>query len=124
MASKAKRHNHKYHHIDMSFGKVWACALPDCNHYMPQHMESMLPGKYSICWECGEKMVLDSENMKESMPRCTKCRFGIEEKEIEEKMIDTETESRLERLKKVFISLETKDEIEPLIESRRESEND
>lgn len=81
--SKAKRHTHKYHHINTSFGRVWACALGDCNHYMPQHMESMLPGKNAICWGCGDAIVLDSETMKEDKPRCSSCRTGIKAEDME-----------------------------------------
>lgn len=82
--SKAKRHPHKYHRVDTTFGKVWACALSDCNHYMPQHMESLLPGKNAICWSCNEPMVLDSDNMKEDRPRCISCRSGINPDSINE----------------------------------------
>lgn len=73
MATKAKRHIHKYHRILIAGAKVWACALGDCNHYMPAHMEMMVPGKNSICWGCGEPMILDALNMKDDRPLCSEC---------------------------------------------------
>lgn len=75
--AKAKRHVHKYHHVDMGYSKVWACALPDCNHYMPKHMENTVEGKFSFCWGCGEKFILDSDAMKSDKPHCIECRTGI-----------------------------------------------
>jgi hypothetical protein len=74
MSTKAKRHTHKYHKITMSSQMVWACALPDCNHYMPKHMEMMVPGKNTICWGCGADMVLDAHNMTDHKPTCNKCK--------------------------------------------------
>ena len=74
MSTKAKRHVHKYHQIDLNFVKVWACALPDCNHYMPHHLTSTVLGKYSYCWSCGEKITLDIENMKDDKPMCRTCK--------------------------------------------------
>lgn len=73
----ARKHVHKYHNIQVAYNKVWACALPDCTHYMPKHMEEMVPGKKSICWQCNEPFILDTEAMKEDKPRCIGCRSGI-----------------------------------------------
>jgi len=78
MSTKAKRHTHKYHHVDLDFGKVWACALPNCNHYMPLHMNNLVPGKNSICWGCGESFILDSINMKNDKPVCNECKSTSE----------------------------------------------
>lgn len=74
--SKAKRHIHKYHQVQMGYNKVWACARPDCNHYMPQHMSAMVVGKGSICWNCQGDLILDAENMKDDRPECRECRLG------------------------------------------------
>lgn len=73
MATKSKRHTHKYYRASTSFGKVWACALPDCNHYMPQHMDSMVTGKNSLCWTCGEQFQLNAINMRDKQPMCDEC---------------------------------------------------
>jgi len=75
--SKAKRHAHKYHKVQTPFGKIWACALSDCSHHMPHHYEGLLPGKYSVCWGCGELLILDAVSMKEDKPRCIECRSGL-----------------------------------------------
>lgn len=81
-ANRSKRHRHKYHLVSLGASKVWACALPDCTHYMPSHMSAMVEGKASICWQCGEDMILDKANMKEPQPRCENCRLGIETVEV------------------------------------------
>lgn len=78
-----KKHVHKYHLVPMYNVTVWACALPDCSHYMPDHMKEMLPGKASICWGCNEKMLLDPANMKDEMPLCSNC-LGITKPEPEQ----------------------------------------
>lgn len=77
--ARAKRHVHKYHYIvlPMMGSKVWACRLPDCNHYMPKYMEPTIEGKSSICWGCDETFILTLAAMAEDMPRCEKCR-GID----------------------------------------------
>lgn len=73
MANRAKRHVHKYHFTEVAFGKIWACGLPDCNHYMPQHMTNMVNGKYSICWRCEAQFILDAIAMKSERPICVDC---------------------------------------------------
>ncbi len=72
----AKKHIHKYHKINFFNGKVWACALPDCSHYMPNHLVDMVPGKQSICWHCGESFIMDAHNMVDDRPVCAKCSAG------------------------------------------------
>ena len=69
----SKRHPHKYHKIQLSFGKVWACALPECSHYMPLHMTELVVGKFSICWKCGEQFVLEPHHLKLDKPICNDC---------------------------------------------------
>lgn len=77
MSTKAKRHTHKYHKVEVSGSKVWACALPDCNHYMPKHMENMVVGKKTYCWGCGEETILSPDNMKMDLPLCYECSHGL-----------------------------------------------
>jgi len=90
--NRAKRHVHKYHKVEMYSSKVWACALPDCNHYMPQHMERMVEGKYSICWTCGDSMTLHQLNMKMDKPQCFDCVNGsvINKENVKVNPIDLE----------------------------------
>lgn len=73
MSTKAKRHTHKYHQIQIANTWVWACALPNCNHYMPKHMEAMVPGKNSVCWMCLKDFVLDEKTMEIQKPFCKSC---------------------------------------------------
>ncbi len=93
MALKAKRHVHKYRKVSTGFGLVWACALPDCSHYMPQVMTELISGKFSICWGCRETFVLTPENMKDDFPRCDDCKGGnaVTEalSEIEKRFLET-----------------------------------
>jgi hypothetical protein len=72
--SRSKKHVHKYHLVNLAATPVWACALPDCTHYMPHHMSKMVPGKMSVCWGCGEDFVLDYTAMQNNHPRCVECR--------------------------------------------------
>lgn len=69
----AKKHTHKYYKGFLNSVRVWACALPDCSHYMPKHLERMVSGKASICWKCGNEMILDPINMEKDKPICDDC---------------------------------------------------
>ncbi len=73
MSSKNRKHVHKYRQVEISGDKVWACGLPECHHYMPHHMRNLIPGKASICWECGESFVLDARALALDMPVCINC---------------------------------------------------
>lgn len=73
MSTKAKRHVHKYHIIPLNSYFVYACALRDCNHYMPKHLEHMIPGKATICWSCGKETTIDKNNSDMKEPMCLKC---------------------------------------------------
>jgi ribosomal protein S27AE len=68
-----KKHIHKYHKISLNTVMVWACALPNCSHYMPKHLDGMVLGKASYCWNCGNQMVLDSNNIEMDKPICINC---------------------------------------------------
>ena len=76
--ARAKSHkgNHKYHRIPINGEKLWACALPQCSHYMGKHIESMMLGRGTICWSCGTDMLLDEDNLKKDSldrPICIGC---------------------------------------------------
>lgn len=74
MATKSKRHIHKYHQVQLGPGnKVWACALPDCQHHMPPHYSKLVEGKMSYCWGCDELIILNPVNMKMDKPLCESC---------------------------------------------------
>jgi formylmethanofuran dehydrogenase subunit E len=72
----ARRHIHKYHKIKLNNDDIWACALPDCNHFMPKHYEQMVLGKSSYCWNCDKPFILNQENMKDDKPICESCSMG------------------------------------------------
>ena len=83
MAHRSRRHTHKYYKGKLGYDRVWTCALPNCNHYMPLHMETMVNGKASICWQCGGEFILHPLNMREERPRCDNCHLGIVEQEVD-----------------------------------------
>ena len=67
-----KQHVHKYYRLT-NYVKLWACALEDCTHVMPKHLEEMMMGKKSICWECGSPFKLNSFSLKMDKPMCEQC---------------------------------------------------
>ena len=76
MGRANKKHIHKYHKVRVNKHSdeiLWACGQSDCYHFMPKHYEATLPGKATICWECGEVTVLDERNMQLDKPVCYNC---------------------------------------------------
>ena len=65
---KAK-HTHKYERLHDG---LWHCARSDCYHYMP-HNCPLLPGKLSVCWNCGNIFILNDELMTLNKPICYGC---------------------------------------------------
>ena len=97
MGKKSTNHTHKYHLVQLKIGKVWACALPKCSHYMPIHLEELVPGKESLCWDCNKPTILDPINMKDDRPICINCRTGINSEDL-----DIDIEARRNNMKKLF----------------------
>ena len=78
----SQNHVHKYHRRRLgASSQVWACALPNCTHYQPKHMESMVEGKQSICNQCGDEFILNVDALSEDKPRCENCRLGRDKPE-------------------------------------------
>jgi len=50
---------------------VYACALPDCTHYI---REDMVVGKKTVCWVCGKYTIVyrDSNGIL-ARPHCKTC---------------------------------------------------
>lgn len=67
---KIEKHIHRYHKVKI---ELWACSFASCNHHMPRHMESLLPGKLSRCNKCNDTFILNKRNMKNNKPLCNKC---------------------------------------------------
>ena len=63
MATKSKRHIHKYYRAMLNGDMLWTCALPDCMHHMPKHYENAVLNKAFYCWECGEISQLRKEHL-------------------------------------------------------------
>jgi len=68
-----KKHTHKYNKIEIAGQKVWSCALDDCSHYMPYYLRQIMPGKGSLCWNCGNKFILTEPLMERERPICMQC---------------------------------------------------
>jgi hypothetical protein len=76
--SRKPKHIHKYHRITLKFGQIWACALPTCNHHMPNVYEETLPGKASLCWKCDGQFILTEDKMKDDQPLCNDCKPSLQ----------------------------------------------
>src|SRR5690554_3317733 len=86
---------HKYHKVlpeDISKLRLWSCA--NCSHYMPTHLEHLLEGRISICWNCNKTFRLTEESMNHKSeyreayePICDSCLKGWEPK-AEKKLED------------------------------------
>lgn len=51
--------------------KVYACALPDCTHYI---RADMIVGKRTVCWVCGKvTLVYQDSNGVLARPHCKSC---------------------------------------------------
>jgi hypothetical protein len=72
-----KKHVHKYHKAHIYSVDTYSCALPDCTHYLPNGMQSLIIGRSSICWECSQQFILNPESIKLDKPTCDSCRLGI-----------------------------------------------
>ncbi len=73
--AKQDSHVHKYKRDVLGKDyEIYRCVLPGCTHYIPA---SMIKGKFSICWRCGEPFVI---KLKHSKPHCDDC---IEKKKPE-----------------------------------------
>lgn len=84
MSSKNRKHVHKYRKVEISGDMIWACGAPECQHHMPHHMRNLIPGKKSICWSCGNEMILDERAMKLDMPICVECALGEANEVVDE----------------------------------------
>ena len=72
--SGSPKHIHKYMLVTLSYAQVWRCGHPMCAHHMPKHMEKLVIGRASVCWQCLTPFALDEKAMKEEFPRCQDCR--------------------------------------------------
>jgi hypothetical protein len=75
---KIKHGTHRYHRRALGSNKVWACAVPNCTHFIPRYMEAaLIEGRLSLCNNCGNEFTLTPDALKEDEPRCDECRLGI-----------------------------------------------
>ena len=72
MANKKdqKKHTHKI----MRSGPVWKCILDGCRFFVYHTQDYILPGRKTICWECGIEFILTRETLSmDSNPLCQSC---------------------------------------------------
>lgn len=74
MVKKQSVQNHVHKYRRKFLGKkgytVYACALPNCLHYVRRELAE---GKESICWRCGKKFVITKADLRRAKPHCKKC---------------------------------------------------
>ena len=77
------KHIHKYYRKRMGKDyKVYACALPDCSHYIAA---DLIVGKKTVCWVCGRvTIVYRDSNGVLARPHCKSCT----KRKTEEETID------------------------------------
>lgn len=83
-----KVHTHKYHKIDIgSFKKpylVYACAIPDCTHYVP--VERAI-GKTTRCVVCDKPYEITKADLRYVRIACKSCKGKrVRNPEIRERM--------------------------------------
>lgn len=93
------KHIHKYMHQQLKVIKVWRCAAPECSHWMPPHLEDLLMGRFSVCWNCNETFPLDERAMQDEQPVCINCIVPDMEEKLEENM--TPQQKMIEVLKRM-----------------------
>lgn len=126
--AKRRTHVHQYHRI-YPYGRpanrsnresgVWACALPDCTHYMPHNVEGQVVGKLSLCNTCMEAFVLDNENMKNDKPICTSCTHPELAMPADFDMERHEAKSRVAKNKNITLDEVTEEQIEAMLRFMR-----
>ena len=66
------KHGHMYYYNKVAI--LWSCGFHDCRHFQPKHLESLLYGKETICWNCKKETVISAGNMEMEKPTCPECR--------------------------------------------------
>ena len=61
------------HRLMLNQKKTWRCTLPGCSYFIHIGLAHILPGKQSICWECGDEFTLDDRALRDDQPICDKC---------------------------------------------------
>lgn len=95
MKPRSQKHVHKYQR--RVIGKdyiVYACALPECTHYIS---EALVEGKLTICWRCGEmcQMRRDNRGNFKHKPHCIQCTHLPRNKNLKKKPEVTATATAL-----------------------------
>ncbi len=70
----ALKHTHRYHKTRPNTRRnepVWACSLPGCSHFIP--LNTTVEGRKSLCWNCGEELIMTENEMAVDKPECPSC---------------------------------------------------
>jgi len=101
------KHPHKYSHVKTPIGKLWVCS--ECPHYMPKHMEFLLPGRKATCNICDNVYDFTPEKMESDQPICDECelarklRIQDREEKYGQSNSDEPNEEMLAELAKIVI---------------------
>lgn len=87
-------HIHKLKRVRYKSGNtVFFCALPDCNY---KSNPSLVLGKRSLCWRCGEPFIMNEYALRLAKPHCEGChkpKSEVDKNEIESMVGNSLTET-------------------------------
>lgn len=95
MANKtgALRHTHRYLRTFPNVNRkeaIWACTIDGCSHYIPYNTTVL--GRYSLCWNCGEKFMITGDNLSQDQPICPDCTNPVDKNALNEQIRALETQ--------------------------------
>src|SRR6185295_923 len=70
----SQKHTHRYMKLFQTTKRAdptWKCSIPGCTHFLPYGHPVI--GRKSICYNCGEEFIIESQHMKFDMPECDNC---------------------------------------------------
>ena len=67
-----QNHTHKYQKGSLGRNKwpIHRCMIPNCSHYISTEL---VEGKSTICWRCGENLIMGKAQMRMVKPHCSSC---------------------------------------------------
>lgn len=57
--------------------QTWHCGFSNCSHYMGK---VYIVGKESVCWRCGEILILTPDRLRVRKPYCRNCEVIAKER--------------------------------------------
>lgn len=88
------------HRLILQQKRTWKCTIPGCSFFVHLGLAHVLIGKMGVCWECGQQYTIDEDALKHEMPKCSRCRSGVES-ELERATREIERKLALQRHGKI-----------------------